>query len=398
MLNKMLLRIVLNEGLLFVILLIGLSRIIGIWGMYIFLLMLPLLYAKKRSSNRIDSTQITILIFSITYTLFIITNNLPYGISDVVYFLIYPLLFYNTGKYFGKKYSENYLLTILLVLLITQAGYWLILVLLNIANGEFVNIHRNFVFNDKEFAVTLVGVSFALLASGIVLFWVKAENIFQLKVKRIIIAFGILGLICSIYFLNRSIIAIISICIFFVLLFRIFKGQYNKVITIIISIALFGIAFSFTPQGNTIFNSYKERELSESESSAFMTGGGRIARWKDSIESIIDEPFGGGKSEWVYAHNLWLDVGKRGGIIPLFFLFLATIITTAQMIRVYLAKRYSYLFKIYLSIIFITFIVTCSIEPIIQGAFNHFLLMLLFWGILSALDKNKSVKISSNLK
>ena len=92
---------------------------------------------------------------------------------------------------------------------------------------------------------------------------------------------------------------------------------------------------------------------------------------------MLHNPFGMPQEE--YAHNLWLDIIRVVGFLPIIPFFIATYINYRNLY--YNSKSNNiaimpYLLSVNLGVLFV-----CMMEPIIEGSALYFYLVLMIWGI-----------------
>lgn len=98
----------------------------------------------------------------------------------------------------------------------------------------------------------------------------------------------------------------------------------------------------------------------------------RIEQFFAGLSSLVKYPFGG-QRETLYYHNMWLDIGRISGIVPLCFSLLYSIRTFLNMWKIFRDKnndtglRYL-LISVYTGVVFNFFV-----EPVMEGMLNFFL-------------------------
>ena len=116
--------------------------------------------------------------------------------------------------------------------------------------------------------------------------------------------------------------------------------------------------------------------------------GGRTERWIGGLESIITDPFGWEFSRFGYAHNLWLDVARVAGVIPLTILLFFTVSSIKIWIKSLRILRNDLFLRSYVFIYFISIILLFNVEPIMEGMYLLFLLFCMFIGFLYGMKKD----------
>jgi O-antigen ligase len=115
--------------------------------------------------------------------------------------------------------------------------------------------------------------------------------------------------------------------------------------------------------------------------------GSRFITWGKASRAIFEHPFGippnfrfnlGSN----FAHNLWLDVGLKTGILPLIPLLIFTISLLFSMVKVVLNRKYLIFLRVLIAVTGIAFYVTFFLEPVMEGFFIMFLLYCFYFGIV----------------
>jgi O-antigen ligase len=118
----------------------------------------------------------------------------------------------------------------------------------------------------------------------------------------------------------------------------------------------------------------------------------RISIWVNAVKIIFEHPFGIPPDFRVnlgaeYAHNLWLDVGIRAGILPLIPLLIFTISLLGSIVRLIFTSKYSTFLRVLITMVGVAFYITFSLEPVMEGIFIVFLVYCFFFGIVNGILK-----------
>jgi hypothetical protein len=126
--------------------------------------------------------------------------------------------------------------------------------------------------------------------------------------------------------------------------------------------------------------------------------GSRIVIWKASLTNLIHYPFGYASLDSLssYAHNLWLDVGRATGIIPLIPLAVFSTTSIYKYVKFIFSLRFGAFLRFIVAAFGTAFFITFSLEPIMEGYFIMFLLYCLYFGILTGCDKYLNLNPSSS--
>jgi hypothetical protein len=383
---------ILKEWFFLLILMIFFSNLLGTLGLYLGLLLVPLTMNRAKLPFYIDTSFIYLFLFSITYVISLYANDL-FGDAKgyIIFYLIYPCVFYVIGRnLITKWYDQKFL--ILLLVIFSFAIPSIVIILEDIIENGYINSSRLIETKDGEFlAATLHGVNLSLGISCIGLLFAPTKNIIEKKYSFIFILFGFICLICNIHFINRTGVVIMGLSVFIVYIFKTvyFGFKKNLIVLFLMSIVLIG---SYTSLSNSEiligFNDRQEEQKYES------IGGGRGSRWSQGVDVIFKNPFGGGDfiyGERYYAHNFWLDVGEMGGVIPLIPLILFTVLNLRKFITVVKQTfSQSFFFGSLLFLINLGFMLTFFVEPILEGNLQYVFAYFMFVGMTSMFNKKTS--------
>jgi hypothetical protein len=109
----------------------------------------------------------------------------------------------------------------------------------------------------------------------------------------------------------------------------------------------------------------------------------RTNNWQLAFNGLFQYPLGGAKTRLtsLYAHNLWLDVGWKAGVIPLIPLFIFTCRYIISVWRINNKKYYPLFFRSLIICVCLGFLLSFSVEPVMDGMFVNFCLFCLFFGV-----------------
>lgn len=118
---------------------------------------------------------------------------------------------------------------------------------------------------------------------------------------------------------------------------------------------------------------------------------GRMYLSLDVMRNIPNFPFGNMKMYW--AHNLWLDVARISGIIPMSLLLIYSFVTFISIVK--LMKNHLVDIKIRLMSLslFIGTYISFAIEPIIEGRPHLWMFFCLFNGMIFYLSRMSEEKV-----
>lgn len=376
-----------KEFVIIILLFIVLSGILGVTGYYIGFLMLPIILLKYRII--VDKELVWLIIFSFSYALITTIQGLNKGaIGNIIFFSIYPPLFYILGKYISSKWPSK-ILFFLFLLAFSFSLKTLIAVFLDINRNGFLNLGR--IITDvgfyEDITATLHGANVSLFIASLSLIFALTNRALERIYRNIFILFGILALISILHLNNRTGLVILLFSLFVTLSFNLRNYTISKYL--IFFTILGAIIYYISPLifQTDLIDVYSNKIFDPEK--GISTVGARDERWISGIRSLFNSPFGGGvfkDGERYYAHNFWLDIAEMGGIIP----FMAIVIFSYSNIRknIYIVCRYKYFSTFFISLILVYnvgFLLTCMVEPMMEGRFVYVFGMFFFWGITNVL-------------
>ena len=109
----------------------------------------------------------------------------------------------------------------------------------------------------------------------------------------------------------------------------------------------------------------------------------RSQLWLRGFNDMLAHPFGYAKE--IYAHNMWLDFGVNGGIIPFILLVMFSISTMVTCIRYIKQDKVSYKTKSLIILTLIAYNINFMLEPVLDGVPFMFFMYCMICG---AVQKN----------
>jgi hypothetical protein len=110
---------------------------------------------------------------------------------------------------------------------------------------------------------------------------------------------------------------------------------------------------------------------------------GRLEFWRSMIAEIPSHPFGNIKSVKA-AHNLYLDVARVSGVIPMFILIIFTIMVIKTALKLISNDKYTEKFRIKNFIIVICLLASFLIEPVLEAKPFIFIMFCMICGMQKA--------------
>ncbi|MEE9361051.1 MAG: hypothetical protein V3U92_00470 [Cellulophaga sp.] len=355
-------------------------------------LLTALIYVKKDFIQKnFDFDFVILFIFSITYALFSLLNPDIYK-QTIIFYGVFPPVFFLLGKYFVVKSKKTEHLFILLI----SVGFLfsfsaLISVVLNLTTGGFAQYERSIpmFWNGNEITATLMGAFFTFnMCLPAILLTGNKKHSLLFRIASIIVF--ILSLLCTFRLGSRTQIAIfiLTILISFVFIIPRLSGNKSiKLIFILFTIAI--LVYMYIPSDlNSEYLSTLGKRLQESDNTG--NAGGRTNRWAKSIINLFKKPLGWSVNEFGYSHNLWLDVARINGFIPFILLLIFSLRTFLKTKTAISIDKNQLPFNNLILIFTIAANLLFFVEPITEGLFSMFLVYCFLHGVI-----NKYVSINA---
>lgn len=385
-----------HDWFLLLCLLISVSHIFFQWYEVFFIVPVFIMLLSRPLSKPCRRTATWLFLFSVSY---LIGCHFHGGIGSRTLYVVYlfPPLFYMAGSYIGStyKWSESTLVTLLFSLLLMYAIYDLVQMLYFLFSGEGVIIsNRNIL--DESGDITHGATGYAMLLSVLIcglafLFTPRQEGILR-WIRIVGLILGALALYGMASIVTRTSIVEAAIVLLFSLIMTIIdNNKQRNMIGLVLGLFVFILVVYFLKKTSLLsqyFEAYQMRL--ENETYGYDNVGGRSMRWWAGLRSLLSNPFGtstgriqGFGLNNAYAHNMWLDVGLRSGWFPFIILLVLSIRNVHNSIRLLKDKSYQYFTRLYFFAVFLVFVLSCFVEPVLDGVYNHFLVYLVFCGMVS---------------
>lgn len=118
---------------------------------------------------------------------------------------------------------------------------------------------------------------------------------------------------------------------------------------------------------------------------------GRMYLSLDVMRNIPNFPFGNMKMYW--AHNLWLDVARISGIVPMSFLLIYSFVTFISIVKLMKNRLIDIRIRLMSVSAFIGTYFSFAIEPIIEGRPHLWMFFCLFNGMIFYLSRMSEEKV-----
>lgn len=361
------------------------------YSIYALILLFPYVF-----KNRFNTGSLLTLLFSMFYTFSFLIRGKVLITSQFVFLLIFPIIIYSCGNLLGTKlYSVKTILMIIVSLVFCLAGPGIYFSILDVVkSGELIKISREIEFaSGQTLSATGYGVMFSLAIAGVAMVLVPAISKYDKKIMIFMFGLSLLAIFSTIHILNRTGLALAVIAV----IATVFIPPYNskRILYTLLICTIIVLIFYLYLSDSLLMNDAMQGYLSREEKGDFsaMTGGGRFSRWADAVGQIIEKPIGGEGyimgNRINYAHNLWLDVGLVGGIIPVILLGVIAFQAFRYTILIHRKRILDSFESCYLIVLCVVMLAQAMTEPVIQGVYQFFLFMIFFYGCVTGLKSRK---------
>ena len=213
-------------------------------------------------------------------------------------------------------------------------------------------------------------------------------SLFKKEQKAVFKFFNIvvilLGFFIAVLLQARSFFIITIVFFIYILIIQLkFKNLLKLIISTLIISFFLVLINSFMSKSDNSYTEILDKLFIRFQDEK--TESNRYEQWSSAIEIISNNPFGGGstnkKIEFTYwFHNLWLDIGRTSGVIPLFLMLLFQI-------RILLALKDILFIKHslethFLLIFYISLLIGLFVEIALEGNIVMFVFYIFFSSLI----------------
>jgi hypothetical protein len=238
---------------------------------------------------------------------------------------------------------------------------------------------------DRQLAGTVMGSFFLMNMSFFPFLFVKTINKMERNVKLMLIGLFVIGFISVANVTTRTgfLIAVLSwLCAIF---FNKASSSVKILGSTLIYLLIIALFIFLTGALDKILGSDLIARFTADDDDSLLNSRSNI--WEEAYKIIfqtsdnnyIDKQLGAAD----YAHNLWLDVALKSGLIPLTVLLIITIGYLYNLGVILISKIHTPFYRMLLVCISVAFYSTFMVEPIMDGYFILFCLFCFFVGFTS---------------
>lgn len=355
----------------------------NVYGYFIFYI--PLAYAmfKYKIFRYADSTFMLLAFFGLFYSGFDVLNTGEYNYTSNIQPIInFPLL-YLIGKIIQERNDRLSIIFILLLFALASASLTIISIYDNVVREGFSIVSRDIHligYGNAEQLTSATSLYSKILPLSLFLVFLFLDC--NKKLKILAISLSLLSIYCCLRLQSRSSIYILGIAVLVTMLSGENRNASNKIIGALLLVG--GIMFVLNHYSDelSILNRFQDNGVFDNNNSD-----SRSDLAKAVITDVPSHPFGGLRKER-YAHNLWLDVSRFSGWLPLLFLILVTKRWLMTTLAIYRNKELESSYRSFIVVVSATLFAYFNTEPIIEGAPMLFSFFCVYLGIITE-TKNK---------
>ena len=263
----------------------------------------------------------------------------------------------------------------------------MISVALAIIDNGYVTIKRNvpIFWTGIEIPATNMASFFVMNMCIPGLLIIGFKNLKNKWTKIILIIVYLFSLICVMRLGSRTHIAITLFAIGLAILYRFKKQDVKKnfiMFSLLFLIINLGGSYLSIKSDSDLFAAYADRM--DSKTNGVSSAGGRFHKWEKSINYMFKKPLGWDLDVFGYAHNLWFDTMRVGGMISFILLLIFTILSIKSLLKLFQLRSKIFLLDGQLLIYSICFLLVFFVEPILEGYFIVFTMYCIILGFLKS--------------
>lgn len=356
----------------------GWIAIIPIWFICIF--------AKKLLC---DINVILTFVFSILYVTISLQEIPPSHIALLIFGL--PII-YIVGFNFGKE-RFVWIQRMVSLCLIAVSFMATISTIRSIYDIGVVNLDRDVVLVGTGKTMSATGVA-AFVGMIVPLFVAVLQPLPQPKkpLQNIILrlAIGVMVILSALHLGSRTLFVLVfSGCI---MVFLLSFSRYKALGKLLIALLLIGTlgASSIFMSANREYMEVFESRIENSDEYGASSLGGRLPLAKYVVSQLPNHFFGSIQmptSGSRFAHNLWLDIARVSGVIPLILMLVISINFLKALLNVYRSSKIGWELKIMIVVSGFLLVIQCFIEPIIEGCIMLLLYKFFLFGLCKSLQR-----------
>jgi len=360
---------------------------------YILVVLAPLVFFTKKW----DSSFGILAAFGVIYTFALLVGGQTVTSSAFIFHTFYPAIMYQSGVWIAGRFNDKRTAILLLALMVLCMALPALYFNIKdaITSGELINMFRSVVYDSGKGvrSATGYGMMLAMLIGCIGLILIPADNKFNKKLKFILVTGAICAIFSTVHLLNRTGLVLAAAAIVTAVSCLPVSRRRSVYTFVVLSILI--IVFFVFQKSQFMFDAvtyYTEREEEGSLSSL----GSRDVLMMAAVEQLFNNPLGGAAglrygNSYSYAHNLWLDVGLKGGIVCLIILIVILLELIKGCVRLLKNESYTHFERVFIILISVTLVLQCMVEPVYEGLPQMFWFFLFLLGILKVITTNKYV-------
>lgn len=338
--------------------------------------------------GKVDILIIIYIIFAIFYIFFLLINQPDETLR--IFSIFYPIFCYFLGSQVGKNVVDSkQLLSVVYIFSFASAFYYIISIGVDIYTNGFLGNGRsiNLLLSDDNYAksATVIGGNFTALIAFLALIFISKN-----KIKYILTGLMIGYFSLRLGSRTQLLLLFLTIIVGYILSSKILSVTKKAVYLVSSSLAMIYLVYYVLEKTEYAF--FFEDRM-DSDTHGVGSFGGRTDIWSEAISLLWKKPFGWTPQDMTtaqFAHNLWLDVYKNGGIISFIMFLVFTILVVKKIII-----SYQFFNNIEMKIFIVSFclvnLILFNMEPILDGFIFPFSIFLFTVGIIYSFSNSVGV-------
>lgn len=372
------------------------------WSLALFLMLIIVPTFIYKRIYPVPKGQLFVLLFAMSTYFFVFRKNnsvMPY--HYVVYF-VGPILFYYAGMYFMMLEKKNYREFFFDVLLVASLGgslYACLCIINKQLNLELYNqlfeeagiiamMRERYMLNIwSDELIHPTNLNSYCVFSIINLY--PAYRFEKRKRQKVLFYFaGLMGVFVCLKTATRSNLLFLALSIVFTILFTLKKMDFSdikierKKMFLVIAAVL--LLLLLADQLVNILQDSALGQRIQNENASLENG--RFERMYTVFSQLLNYPFG--NMPFGHAHNMWLDVARVSGVIPMIFMILYTCGTVISCLKLSV-KKIPMDIRVWAQTIICVMFLTFQIEPVLEGRPYVFMLFCFLAGMIKIMEKKK---------
>ena len=333
-----------------------------------------------------------ITLFGLLYSVLCYMNGMNTSLAALLSIVFAPVAYYLFGKKVAARSSSPLFFVVLLGIIafvFSSELYYRIIV--DIQEFGYVKLsHHMGDEMDEELNATLYALNASLGLAGFSILFTEYRK--KLWLSLFFLSLSILSFITVTHLVSRTGLVVIVFVLIAIIIYNM-GLRPSSVLALILVSSLFVVGFLFLSDSGSfsdVLSAYVDK--GERAGGSWGTASSRSYRWSLALKNLVLFPLGWSADyRDYYAHNLWLDVDRVTGLIPFIILLAVSIMSFKDLFRLLKSNNKSVATIVFA--MYLTILLCCFVEPVIEGLIVYFYIYMFFIGITNQLSKSKQILI-----